>query len=54
MSKKLTYEFVRAQFEKEGYKLLSKKYTNNNSNKGVVLFARGECPYWVTPIFKMW
>ena len=22
--------------------------------KGVVLFARGECPDWVTPIFKMW
>lgn len=22
--------------------------------KGVVLFARSECPDWVTPIFKMW
>lgn len=21
---------------------------------GVVLFARGECPDWITPIFKMW
>lgn len=23
-------------------------------NIGVVIFARGECPAWVTPIFKMW
>ena len=29
MSKKLTIEFVREQFEKEGYILLSKKYINN-------------------------
>lgn len=21
---------------------------------GVVAFARGECPYWVKPIFQMW
>lgn len=21
---------------------------------GVVLFARGVCPYWITPIFQMW
>ena len=21
---------------------------------GVVIFARGECPDWVTPVFKMW
>ena len=21
---------------------------------GVVIFARGECPDWVTPIFRMW
>lgn len=21
---------------------------------GVVVFARGPCPYWVTPIFQMW
>jgi len=30
MSKKLTYEYVKEQFEKEGYKLLSKEYINNN------------------------
>ena len=23
-------------------------------NVGVVIFARGECPDWVTPIFKLW
>jgi hypothetical protein len=28
MSKKLTYEFVKEQFEKEGYELLSKEYIN--------------------------
>jgi len=22
--------------------------------KGVVIFARGKCPDWVTPIFQMW
>lgn len=21
---------------------------------GVVIFARGTCPYWITPIFQMW
>jgi hypothetical protein len=21
---------------------------------GVVIFARGECPDWIEPIFKMW
>jgi WD40 repeat protein len=29
MSKRLTYEFVKEQFEKEGYKLLSKEYINS-------------------------
>ena len=29
MSKKLTYEFVKKQFEKEGYVLLTKNYINN-------------------------
>lgn len=29
--KKLTYEFVKEQFEKEGYELLSKEYINANS-----------------------
>lgn len=28
--------------------------TEINVIKGVVLFARGECPYWVEPIYKMW
>jgi len=28
MTKKLTYEFVKTQFEKENYKLLSKEYKN--------------------------
>lgn len=31
MPKKLTYEFVKSQFEKENYKLLSDKYTNAHS-----------------------
>jgi len=31
MSKKLTYEFVKEQFEKEGYELLSKEYISANS-----------------------
>ena len=31
MSKKLTYNFVKEQFEKEGYILLSKEYIDNNS-----------------------
>jgi hypothetical protein len=26
MSRKITYEFVKSQFEKEGYELLSNKY----------------------------
>jgi hypothetical protein len=30
MSKKLSYEFVKEQFEKEGYQLLSKEYINSN------------------------
>jgi len=29
MAKKLTYEFVKSQFEKEGYTLLSKEYKNS-------------------------
>ena len=29
--KKLSYEYVKNQFVKEGYKLLSKNYTNNNT-----------------------
>lgn len=29
MSKKLTYEFVKEQFGREGYELLSKEYVNN-------------------------
>jgi len=28
MAKRLTYEFVKEQFEKEGYKLLSTEYIN--------------------------
>ena len=28
MSKKLTYEFVKKQIEKDGYKLLSESYKN--------------------------
>jgi len=28
--------------------------TEGKENVGVVIFARGECPNWVTPIFKMW
>lgn len=31
MGKKLTYEFVKASFEKEGYTLLSKKYINSST-----------------------
>lgn len=31
MSKKLTYSFVKEQFEKEGYTLLSKEYINSSS-----------------------
>ena len=31
MPKKLTYEFVKEQFEKEGYKLLEEKYINSKS-----------------------
>jgi hypothetical protein len=30
MAKKLTYEFVKESFEREGYKLLSKEYINSN------------------------
>ena len=29
MAKKLTYKFVKEQFEREGYKLLSNVYENN-------------------------
>ena len=28
--------------------------TGVNKIVGIVLFARGECPSWVQPIFKMW
>ena len=31
MTKKLTYEFVKSQFEKEGYTLLSKEYINSDT-----------------------
>lgn len=31
MTKKLTYEFVKSQFEGEGYTLLSKEYINNHT-----------------------
>lgn len=27
---------------------------NNKHIQGVVIFARGKCPDWVTPIFQMW
>ena len=27
---------------------------NQTDIEGVVIFARGECPDWVTPIFQMW
>ena len=33
MGKKLTIEFVRESFEKEGYELLSKEYINAQSKK---------------------
>ena len=31
MGKRLTYEFVKSNFEKEGYVLLSEKYVNNST-----------------------
>ena len=30
-----------------------KKFFKNDLCLGVVLFARGECPEWITPIFQM-
>lgn len=27
---------------------------NGRENIGVVIFARGPCPDWITPIFQMW
>lgn len=38
MGKRLTYEFVKNQFEKEGYKLLSKEYINAHTK------LRYKCP----------
>ena len=31
-----------------------KDYNVINDHIGVVIFARGKCPDWVTPIFQMW
>jgi len=31
-----------------------RKTINDKNVVGVVLFARGKCPKWVTPIFTMW
>ena len=58
MVKKLTYDFVKEQFEKEGYTLLSKEYKNNYTKLEYVCFKghqhdivwknwqRGDrCPY---------
>jgi hypothetical protein len=36
MTKKLTYEFVKESFEREGYKLLSKEYINNREKLNFV------------------
>lgn len=37
-----------------GKSMEKKKYDLLNSNTiGVVIFARGKCPEWVTPIFQM-
>lgn len=38
MPKKLTYEYVKSEFEKRGYKLLEKEYINNRTK------MRYECP----------
>jgi len=58
MSKKLTYEFVKEQFEKKKYKLLSEKYKNNSQKLDYIcpkghkhsitwsMWRRGQqCPY---------
>ncbi|KKM90327.1 hypothetical protein LCGC14_1239770 [marine sediment metagenome] len=34
--KRLSYEFVKEQFEKEGYELLSKEYVNNHTKLGYI------------------
>jgi len=33
---------------------LTPKATSRDSFKGIVIFARGPCPYWVKSIFQMW
>ena len=34
---------------------LSMKHAHKHpTDVGVVLFARGPCPYWVHPVFQMW
>lgn len=63
--KKLTKEFVRSQFEKEGYKLLSKRYVNAHSKLNYVCSknhkhniswtewqAGNRCPYCSNKIKK--
>ena len=30
------------------------KKNNVKNPLGVVIFARGKCPIWITPIFQMW
>jgi hypoxanthine phosphoribosyltransferase len=32
----------------------AKEMFGNVLSRGVVLFARGECPKWIEPIFNMW
>lgn len=41
--KKLTYEFVKEQFEKEGYKFLSKEYKNNSTKLELVCPGNHKC-----------
>ncbi|GAH21377.1 unnamed protein product, partial [marine sediment metagenome] len=31
----------------------AKKRRGKGNVLGVVLFARGECPYWIIPVFKL-
>ena len=45
MSKKLTYEYVKEQIEKTGYKLLSGEYKNNHTK------LQMQCP--LGHVFKM-
>jgi len=66
MTKKLTYEFVKGEIEKEGYKLLSKEYKNNKEKleiqcpKGHIYkvsynkFQHGQrCPICYFEIYKL-